>query len=79
MDAKENRLTFLEDLAAAKAKAGNTKAANELKMMQRNEKFRESWKRIHRMDGMARASGGLIQLFLQTRMAHGRKSRTIQK
>ena len=60
--ATENRATFLEDLAAARAKEGKTKASVELSLMRRREKVKESWRRIHRMDGSARKPGGLQRI-----------------
>ena len=60
--ATKRRSTFLEDLAMAKAKEGNSKASTELLKMRRLEKVRASWARIHRMDGSVRQSKGLCKV-----------------
>ena len=62
MNSNENRATFLEYLVTARAKAGQTKAAVELKMTRRLEKVKASWNRIHRMDGTGRKAGGLQRI-----------------
>ena len=61
-DCKERRVTFINDLAIAKAKAGKIKAANALKAMELTEQQRASWARIHRMDGTARTGVGLTKV-----------------
>ena len=73
----KNRATFLEDLAMAKAREGNTKAGVELNKMRRMEKTRESWRRIHRMDGTARKSGGLNRIISPN--ANGEWSEKVSK
>jgi hypothetical protein len=52
-DVKERRITFINDLATAKAKAGKISVANALQSLQEQEAVRETWGRIHRMDGSA--------------------------
>ena len=58
-DGKERRITFINDLATAKAKAGKISVANALKSLQEQETVRETWGRIHRMDGSAHVGKGL--------------------
>ena len=60
--ASDNRVTFLEDFAAARAKTGKIKACIELEKMRRVEKTKASWRRIHRMDGTEIKAGGLQRI-----------------
>ena len=60
---KEDRETFINDLATARAKAGKIKVANALKQLIVKEDIRVMWGRIHRMDGTARQGGGLTKVF----------------
>ena len=62
---EERRSTYINDLAAAKAKAGKVSAANALKTMVEQEAIRSTWARIHRMDGSARNSRGLSMVVAQ--------------
>ena len=61
-DSSERRTSFINELAFAKAEAGNITAANALKQMEEGEIQRKSWERIHRMDGSARTGGGLSKI-----------------
>ena len=61
-DGVDNRVSFINDLATAKAKVGKITASNALKQIQVNEEQRASWSRIHRMDGTARIGVGLTKV-----------------
>ena len=50
---KEQRVTFINYLATAKVKVGKFSVDNALKLLQDQEAIRETWGRIHRMDGSA--------------------------
>ena len=61
-DATGLRQSFQHELASAKALAGNTKAATELATQERVESQRLTARRIRRMNGTSRTSGGLAQV-----------------
>ena len=61
-DSSERRTSFINELAFAKAEAGNITAANALKQIEEGEIQRKSWERIQRMDGSARTGGGLSKI-----------------
>ena len=61
-DGADNMTSFINDLAAAKAKSGKVTAPNVLKQTQLNERQRASWSKIYRMDGTARTGVGLTKV-----------------
>ena len=66
-DSSERRTSFINELAFAKAEAGNITAANALKQMEEGEIQRKSWERIHRMDGSARTGSGLSKIICRNK------------
>ena len=61
-DSYDRRVTFTNDLAAAKAKAVKIKVANALKALEEHEATRATWARIHRMDGTAQSRKGFYMV-----------------
>ena len=61
-DCGDRRVTFLNDLASAKARAVKTTAANVIKAIEANEEQRRSWTRIHKMYGLTRNGKGLTKV-----------------
>ena len=58
----ERRVTFINDLATAQAKAGNIKVANAIESLEEQEALKATWACIHRMYGAASTCKGLSMI-----------------